>query len=99
LIGWSQRNGFPNYAAGAIDASRMKADETILGRVDVLEIRKSAGKFGATQETFANAIGIPVKTLRNWEQRRRKPTGPALTLLLLIQKNPRLVVETMNSAA
>ena len=67
--------------------------------VDVLEIRRRAGKIGATQETFANATGIPVKTIRNWEQRRRKPSGPALTLLLLIQKNPSLVVETMNSAA
>jgi putative transcriptional regulator len=65
--------------------------------IDVQAIRLRAGKIGATQDSFANAIGVPVKTLRNWEQHRRKPTGPALTLLLLIQKNPRLVLETMNS--
>jgi putative transcriptional regulator len=70
-----------------------------IGVIDVLAIRRGAGKIVVTQETFADATGIPVKTLRNWEQRRRKPTGPALTLLLLIQKNPRLVVETMNRAA
>jgi putative transcriptional regulator len=59
----------------------------------VQAIRLNAQGIGATQRSFADAIGIPVKTLRNWEQRRRKPTGPALTLLLLIQKNPKLVIE------
>jgi putative transcriptional regulator len=92
--------GDTNCAIGAIaERARRKTNETILGRVDVLEIRRSAGKLGATQEIFANATGIPVRTLRNWEQRRRKPTGAALILLLLIQKNPRLIFETMNSAA
>jgi putative transcriptional regulator len=65
----------------------------------VQAIRLNAQGIGATQRSFADAIGIPVKTLRNWEQRRRKPTGPALTLLLLIQKNPKLVIEAMNRAA
>ena len=78
-----------NSAAGAI-VSCPKGPA-----IDVYAIRLSAGKIGATQDSFANAIGVPVKTLRNWEQRRRKPTGAALTLLLLIQKNPRAVLDAM----
>ncbi len=45
-----------------------------------------------TQAAFADAIGIPVKTLRNWEQGRRRPTGPALVLLRLIERDPTLVL-------
>ena len=36
---------------------------------------------GLTQEQFARAVGISVHTLRNWEQGRRKPEGPAIALL------------------
>lgn len=62
---------------------------------DVAAIRLKAGKLGATQLTFATAIGVPVKTLRNWEQRRRKPTGPARVLLSLIKRDPRAVFGLM----
>jgi putative transcriptional regulator len=55
--------------------------------IDVQAIRLAARGIGATQRSFAAAIGVPVKTLRNWEQRRRRPTGPALVLLTLIQRN------------
>jgi transcriptional regulator with XRE-family HTH domain len=48
---------------------------------------------GTTQAAFAQAIGVSVKTLRNWEQRRREPTGPARVLLTLLQ---RLVFDVAN---
>jgi putative transcriptional regulator len=80
-----------NSATGAIVLGPKRAI------INVQAIRLAAGKIGATQESFANAIGVPVKTLRNWEQRRRKPTGAALTLLLLIQQNPRVVLEAITS--
>lgn len=34
--------------------------------------------------------------VRNWEQGRRSPQGPAITLLRLLQKQPRMVIETLN---
>ena len=80
-----------NSATGVIMSSPKRAI------INVQAIRLAAGKIGATQDSFANAIGVPVKTLRNWEQRRRKPTGAAFTLLLLIQQNPRIVLEVMNN--
>ena len=48
-----------------------------------------------TQENFGRLLGVPTGTLRQWEQGRRKPTGAARVLLSLIQRNPRLVIETL----
>jgi putative transcriptional regulator len=46
---------------------------------------------GLTQEEFARAYGIPVATLRDWEQRRREPDQASKTLLKLIERMPREV--------
>ncbi len=43
-----------------------------------------------SQGDFASFIGVSVKTLQNWEQNRRKPTGPAEALLRLVAAQPRL---------
>ena len=68
------------------------------GSIDVRTIRLQApGGIGATQKVFADLIGVPVKTLRNWEQRRREPTGPARVLLYMIQRDPWLVFDVANN--
>jgi len=64
--------------------------------LDVRAIRLASGAIGATQQVFAQAIGVPVRTLRNWEQRRRKPTGPARVLLALIALDKWIVYDTIN---
>ena len=46
---------------------------------------------GMTQEEFARAYGIPVATLRDWEQGRREPDRASKTLLKLIERMPREV--------
>jgi len=52
-----------------------------------------------TQEQFADALGISVHTLRNWEQDRVNPDGPGLALLRIAARHPRIVRENINSAA
>jgi putative transcriptional regulator len=52
-----------------------------------------------TQEQFAEALGISVHTLRNWEQDRVQPDGPGLALLRIAARHPRIVRENANSAA
>lgn len=52
-----------------------------------------------TQEQFAEALGISVHTLRNWEQDRVKPDGPGLALLRIAARHPRIVRENVTSAA
>jgi putative transcriptional regulator len=57
---------------------------------------------GLTQEQFARAMGISVHTLRNWEQGRRQPEGPAIALLRIAARHPRIIrenVESVESAA
>jgi putative transcriptional regulator len=46
-----------------------------------------------TQKEFARALEISVHTLRNWEQGRRKPEGPAIALLKIAARHPRIVRE------
>ena len=60
--------------------------------IDVAAVRKASA---LSQDAFARRIGVAVGTLRTWEQRRRRPEGPARVLLALLEKNPRLVEETL----
>ncbi len=50
---------------------------------------------GMTQIEFAAALGISVHTLRNWEQGRRHPEGPALALLRIAARHPRVLRENL----
>ena len=50
-----------------------------------------------TQEEFAEALGISVHTLRNWEQGRRSPDGPALALLRIAARHPRVLRENLTA--
>ena len=63
---------------------------------DIAALRRFVG---LTQEQFAQAMGISVHTLRNWEQGRRTPEGPALALLRIAAKHPRIIRENLESAA
>lgn len=54
---------------------------------------------GFTQAQFAQALGISVHTLRNWEQGRRHPDGPGLALLRIAARHPRIIRENIESAA
>ena len=60
----------------------------------VRDIRKSTG---LSQEKFAALVRISVSTLRNWEQGRRRPDGPAAALLTAIKNDPKHVVAALNS--
>lgn len=48
---------------------------------------------GLSQARFAHLLGVSVRTLQEWEQGRRAPSGAARTLLLIAQKNPRALLE------
>ena len=54
---------------------------------------------GLSQVRFAEALGISVHTLRNWEQGRRSPEGPALALLRIAARHPRIIHENLKQAA
>jgi putative transcriptional regulator len=62
---------------------------------DVPAIRK---ELGLSQPQFAGFMGVSVGTLRNWEQERREPHGPARALLLVASKQPAAVRAAFEAA-
>ncbi|MGQ0736223.1 MAG: helix-turn-helix domain-containing protein [Acidobacteriota bacterium] len=48
---------------------------------------------GLSQPKFAELLGVSVRTLQEWEQGRRAPSGAARTLLMIAAKNPRALIE------
>ena len=67
----------------------------IRGGEDVRALRRFVG---LSQARFALALGISVHTLRNWEQGRRHPEGPALALLRIAARHPRVLHENLVAA-
>ncbi|MDX2437931.1 MAG: type II toxin-antitoxin system MqsA family antitoxin [Acidobacteriota bacterium] len=66
------------------------------GGDDVVALRRF---LGMTQQSFAEALGISIHTLRNWEQGRRHPEGPALALLRIAARHPRVLRENLAATA
>ncbi|HYW61982.1 MAG TPA: helix-turn-helix domain-containing protein [Bradyrhizobium sp.] len=62
----------------------------------VRELRRRAR---LTQIEFAARLGVPVETIRNWEQGKRMPRGPARALLALIARAPETVFAALASGA
>jgi putative transcriptional regulator len=62
---------------------------------DVKGVRASLQQ---SQEEFAQMIGVSVATLRNWEQGRRVPEGPARALLLVAARNPKAIADALRMA-
>ena len=60
--------------------------------VDVQAIRR---RTGLSQEVFSRQIGVSTGTLRNWEQGRRAPDGPARVLLAMLARNPKIVEQLL----
>ena len=64
--------------------------------IDVAAIRRACGM---TQEQFAGTYGFPVGSLRDWEQKRKPPSGAARVLLLVLAHQPKAVTDALKAAA
>ena len=73
--------------------TRRPSRTTVFHPTDVQAVR---ARLGASQPEFALLIGVSVATLRNWEQGRRTPDGPALALLRVAARNPKAVAEALH---
>jgi putative transcriptional regulator len=74
---------------GVRDLKQVKTGR-ILNVPPVATIRQ---KTGLSQSKFASLLGVSVRTLQDWEQGRRVPSGAARTLLLIANKNPLALLE------
>lgn len=52
------------------------------------DVKAIRDKMNLTQSAFAGVLGVSLRTLQEWEQGRRKPSGPAISLLRIAQQNP-----------
>jgi putative transcriptional regulator len=64
-------------------------------QVDAVAIKALRAKVGLSQPKFAALLNVDVGTLRNWEQGRREPTGPAKALLTAISRDPTHVLKAL----
>jgi putative transcriptional regulator len=75
---------------GAIMKGKMKPSRST--EFPESEVRGIRERYGLSQDKFASLLGISVATLRNWEQGRRKPEGPARVLLRVADEYPEAIL-------
>ena len=64
--------------------------------IEAARVRAIREKTSLSQSEFADLIGVSVKTLQNWEQDRRRPTGPAAALLRIISQEKKMAVRAIH---
>jgi putative transcriptional regulator len=80
--------------AGAILRGRQEPSRRTLVRSSGVRVIRE--RTSLSQSEFAHLIGVSVKTIQNWEQDRRRPTGPAAALLSIIEHDPALAVKAIH---
>lgn len=91
---------------GSLLESVEQADEIVAGKrapsrefaVDATKVKEIRAVTKLSQAKFAAMIDVDVGTLRNWEQGRRQPTGPAKALLRAIRNDPAHVLKAIAAA-
>ena len=80
--------------AQAIAKGEVKASRRFeVAPPDVKAVRE---KIGLTQNEFAKLMRVSIKTLQNWDQHRRNPTGPAAALLNIVSTNPDVAIKSLH---
>lgn len=62
-------------------------------KVELPEAAQARASSGLSQQEFAELLGVSARTLQDWEQGRREPTGAAQTLLKVAVKHPKVLRE------
>ena len=82
-----------------LDAVRsIKSGKT--GHIETVELSsatKARQKTGLSQSRFAELLGVSVRTLQDWEQGRRKPSGAAMSLIQIAKQRPDVLREVFGS--
>ncbi len=91
---------FNELLASVQQADDIQQQKLAAGRVTVVadpEVKAIRAKTGLTQQRFANLVGVSQRTLENWEQGRRQPTGPARALLKILDADPIHALKALQS--
>jgi putative transcriptional regulator len=90
---------FDKIMAGLDDAlahAEGKDGRAQVRKFEPVDVKAIRAKTKLSQSKFAALFMIPVGTLRNWEQGRRYPEGPAVALLHIIEKEPETAVRALH---
>ena len=77
-------------ARGEVNASRRFV-------ADLSDVKAIRDHSGLSQSDFAKLTGVSVRTLKNWEQHRRSPSGPAAALLKIVSASPEAALKSLHS--
>lgn len=91
---WARKTEFTRRADGAWRRRIVLADGTV-EKDEIIPASASAqvarAGTGLSQAQFAKLIGVSLRTLQEWEQGRKRPSGPASALLRIVARDPRVV--------
>ena len=71
----------------------------VVARVEVPAVTVARMKSGLSQAEFANLLGVSIRTLQDWEQGRRQPSGAARTLITIAEQQPKVLKQVFKSLA
>ena len=80
----------------AIDFGKNKKSKAVVHNYSSIDVKNIRNNIKMTQVEFASAFGISLGTLRHWERGDRKPQGSALTLLNVVDKEPKAVLRALS---
>jgi putative transcriptional regulator len=89
--------GAPLAGLGATDEVATATTSAAQGR-DAVYAKGIRARAKLTQAEFAARIGVPIETVRNWEQGKRSPRGPARALLKMIDQAPQVAFAVLGAA-
>src|SRR4051794_9753874 len=95
-----KKQDFENLVESVREAGRIRRGEMAPSRVTEvppIDVKSIRGRLGKSQPEFARMIGVSVATLRNWEQGRRRPHGPARALLRVAASDPAAVAAALTN--
>jgi DNA-binding transcriptional regulator YiaG len=94
---WARQTRFIPKPDGSIRRIITRKDGTVekdeIIPADRALVAEARAKTGLSQDKFAGLLGISTRTLRDWEQGRRSPSGAARTLLRIAAKHPKVLRE------
>ena len=76
----------------------MKAGKgKVVAKIEVPPVVMARMKSGLSQSEFAGLLGVSVRTLQDWEQGRRQPSGAARTLITIAQQQPKVLKQVFKT--
>ncbi len=91
---WARKTEFTKRTDGGWRRRVVRADGTV-EKDEIIPAGASAqvarAGTGLSQAQFARLIGVSLRTLQEWEQGRKRPSGPASALLRIVASNPEVV--------